>query len=245
MVAAPLSAALQEGRITGELKVDASRDVPAADMDFRVTNVKLGEFGRKDSQRPPPLDGPLQARISVKGRGSSIHELASNANGTVTAVLPHGALRSSLAELAGLDLRGLGLVAVGDKEDTGIRCGVASFELKNGIMAAQRLVVDTEPVLITGEGTINLDSEALDLQFQGRPKHPRLRLRSRLLVRGTLGQPSISIEAGKPAAQVAGAIALGTLLTPVAAMLAFVDAGLAKDTDCAALLAEAGSGEKK
>ena len=245
MVAAPLSAALQEGKVTGELKLDASRDVPAADLDFRVTNVKLGQFGRKDSQQPPPFDGPLQARITAKGHGSSIHELAANANGTVTGVLPHGALRSSLAELAGLDLRGLGLMAVGDKEDTGIRCGVASFEVKNGIMSAQRLVVDTQPVLISGEGTINLDSEVLDLRFQGRPKHPRLRVRSRLLVRGTLGHPSFSMEAGKPAAQVAGAIALGTLLTPVAAMLAFVDPGLAKDTDCAALLAEAGSEEKK
>jgi len=41
-----------------------------------------------------------------------------------------------------------------------------------------------------------------------------------------------------------GAIALGVLLTPVAAMLAFVDPGLAKDADCATLLAQARSGGK-
>jgi hypothetical protein len=34
------------------------------------------------------------------------------------------------------------------------------------------------------------------------------------------------------------------LLTPVAALLAFVDPGLAKDADCAALLAQARSGGK-
>lgn len=251
---APVSATLREGKITGGFKVDVSGDVPAADVDFRIANLKLSNFDRKDGQRsgegtddnpaPPPLDGPLQARITLKGHGSSIHQLAANANGTVTAVLPHGALRSSVAELVGFDLRGLGLMASGNKEDTGIRCGVASFDVKDGTLSAKTLVVDTEPVLITGEGTVNLDSEALDLQFQGRPKHPRFRVRALLLVRGTLGHPSFSMEAKQTAAQAGGAIALGMLLTPVAAILAFVDPGLAKDTDCAALLAEARSGGK-
>jgi AsmA family protein len=251
---APLSAALREGKITGELKFDATRDVPAAAMDLKVANLKLGQFGEhpqstgedadSDTRRPPPLDGALQARITLKARGNSIHELASNANGKVTAVLPHGAVRSSFAELAGFDLRGLGLMASGNKDDTGVRCGVASFDAQDGRLTAQSLVVDTERVLVTGEGSVDLGSETLDLRIQGRPKHPRLRLRGALLVRGTLGHPSFSIDAGKAAAQAGGAIALGVLLTPVAAMLAFVDPGLAKDADCAALLAEARSGGK-
>jgi uncharacterized protein involved in outer membrane biogenesis len=251
---APLSAALREGQMTGELKFDATRDVPAADVDVKVANLRLGQFAREGAQsagqntdgdaRPSPLDGPLQARITLKGHGNSIHELAATANGKVTAVLPHGALRSSWAELAGFDLRGLGLMAAGNQEDTGIRCGVASFDAQDGTLTAQSLVIDTEPVLITGEGTIDLGSETLDLRFQGRPKHPRLRVRAPLLVRGTLGHPSFRVDPKKPAAQAGGAIALGVLLSPVAAMLAFVDPGLAKDADCTALLAQARSGGK-
>ena len=252
---APLSAVLWDGKITGELKFDATREVPAAQVELRAANVKLGEFERERSRppgadnrsagadsgvdvRPPAVDGPLQARIKLKGHGNSIHELASNANGRVTAVLPHGALRASLAELAGFDLRSLGLMVTGNKEDTAIRCGVASFDAQDGKLTAQTPVIDTEPVLITGEGTIDLGSETLDLRFQGRPKHPRLRVRAPLLVRGTLAHPSFSIDPKKPAAQAGGAVALGMLLTPVAAVLAFVDPGLAKDADCAALLAQ-------
>ena len=249
LTAAPLSAGFRTGKITGQLQLDASREVPAAELDFKVANLKLGEVFRKagqhdDAGAPPPLDGPLHARITLKGRGSSIHALASHANGKVTAVLPHGALRSSLAELAGLDLRALGLFAAGSKDDTGIRCGLAGFDAKDGVLAAERLVIDTEPVLVTGAGTVDLRSETLDLKFQGRPKHPRLRVRAPLLVRGTFAQPTFSIQARQPIAQAGGAIALGMLLTPVAAMLAFVDPGLAKDTDCAVLLAEGGAGIK-
>jgi uncharacterized protein involved in outer membrane biogenesis len=248
IVVAPLSAALREGKITGELKFDATREVPEADVHVRAANLRLGQLAREKDPggeaNPPPVDGPLQARITLKGRGNSIHELASKANGRVTAVLPHGAVRSSLAELAGFDLRALGLMAAGNKEDTDIRCGVASFEAKDGLLSSQTLVIDTEPVLITGGGIIDLGSEGLDLRFEGRPKRPRLRVRAPLLVRGTLRHPSFSIDAKKPAAQAGGAIALGMLLSPVASILAFVDPGLAKDADCAALLAQARSGGK-
>jgi uncharacterized protein involved in outer membrane biogenesis len=242
----PVAATLREGKVSGGFKIDVTHDVPWADVDLRVAHMKLAQPSGNDgnADNPPPLDGPLQARIALKGRGNSLHELASNATGTVTAVLPHGAVRSSLAELAGFDLRGLGLMATGNKADTGIRCGVASFDVKDGTLTAQRLLVDTDPVLITGEGTIDLDSEALDLQLEGRPKHPRLRIRAPLLVRGTLKHPAFSTEAKKPMAQAGGAIALGVLLTPVAAMLAFVDPGLAKDSDCGALLAEVKAGGK-
>jgi AsmA family protein len=238
---APLSGIVRDGKISGGVKVDVTEDVPRADVDLRVAHMKLLTAS---NGKPPSVEGPLQGRIALQGKGKSLHDLASNATGTVTAVLPHGAMRSSLAELAGFDLRGLGLMASGNKEDTGIRCGVASFDVKDGTLTSQRLLLDTDPVLITGEGTIDLDSEGLDLQLIAHPKHPRLRVRAPLLVRGTIRHPSFSIEAKKPLAQAGGAIALGVLLTPVAAMLAFVDPGLAKDSDCGALLAEVRKGEK-
>lgn len=230
----PVSATVRDGKVTGGFKIDVTGNVPRADVDLRVTHMKLA----------PSIEGPLQGRIELHGKGNSLHDLAANATGTVTAVLPHGAMRSSLAELAGFDLRGLGLLATGNKEDTGIRCAVASFDVKNGTLTAQRLLVDTAPVLITGDGTIDMDSEALSLQMIGHPKHPRLRVRAPLLVRGTLRHPTFSTDATKSMAQAGGAIALGVLLTPIAAMLAFVDPGLAKDSDCGALLAEVRTGEK-
>ncbi len=44
---------------------------------------------------------------------------------------------------------------------------------------------------------------------------------------------------GHAMAQTAEAVALGIVLTPLASVPAFVDPGLAKDADCAALLAAA------
>ena len=106
---------------------------------------------------------------------------------------------------------------------------MAAFRAHAGTLTAQTLVMDTDPVLIDGEGTINMDTEGLDLLLRGHPKRVRLlRVRSPLRVRGTLLHPSIVPQAGSAVAQTAEAVALGVILTPLAAVLAFVDPGLAK-----------------
>ena len=163
----------------------------------------------------------MQAQILISGAGHSVHQVAASANGTVTVEVPHGQIRESFAELTGLDLRGLGLLLMKNKREVPLRCAFASFKVQGGTLIAQNVVADTEPVLITGEGQIHLDSEALDLQIRGYPKSLRfLRLRAPVLLRGTLGHPSIGVQSSKSA-------------------LVVVDPGKAKDLDCAAMLAGA------
>ena len=239
----PLSADLLDGKLAALVRVDATKEVPAVDVDLKFSDMQLALLEHK-SKGPAPMEGLMRARIKVTGQGSSMHQVAATANGTVTAVLPHGTVRDSFAELTGIDLGGLGLLMTKNMRETGVRCGVASFQARQGTLTAQSLVVDTDPVLITGGGDVHMDSEGLDLAFRGHPKHMRLvRVRSPILVRGTLTHPSIDLQVRNSIAQTAEAVALGVVLTPLAAVLAFVDPGLAKDADCSALLAEAHAGE--
>jgi uncharacterized protein involved in outer membrane biogenesis len=235
LVLAPLSADVLGGKLAAEARVDATTDSPVASLDLKLNDVQLAQLDRT-RPGPPPVEGLLRARVVLKGHGSSLHEAASNADGTVTAVLPSGTIRDSLAELSGIDLRGLGLLAAKNSQETGVRCGVASFQAHDGTLTAQSLVVDTDPVLITGEGAIHLDAESLDLTLRGHPKGLRLRLRSSVLIQGTLAQPTMGIQARPAVVQTVAAVALGVVLTPLASVLAFVDPGLTKDADCAALL---------
>src|SRR6185437_2562630 len=242
VVAAPLTGDLVRGRVNARVKIDASTDLPRADFDVKFADLQLGLLARNGAASPP-IEGLLRARLSGSGRGSSIHQVAASADGTVSAVLPHGTIRASLAELAGLDLRGLGLMAAKNTQATTVRCAVAAFRAHAGTLTAQTLVMDTDPVLIDGEGTINMDTEGLDLLLRGHPKRVRLlRVRSPLRVRGTLLHPSIVPQAGSAVAQTAEAVALGVILTPLAAVLAFVDPGLTKNADCAELIADAKPG---
>jgi len=214
-----LVADLYQGKLSGRLKLDATPEVPVAVAELNIVDLQIGLVNHKDT-RPPPFEGPLKIRISITGRGSSVHEVAASANGTVWALLQHGEMRDSFAELTGIDLRGLGLLLTKNKKDTAVRCAAAKFTARDGVLTAEELVVDTEGVLISGDGQIHLDSEALELTLIGHPKSLRLfELHSPVLLRGTLAHPRVDFEPGQ-------------------SKLAIIAPGKAKDADCAALLAE-------
>jgi len=220
-----LSGHLLGGEAQGRGKLDVNQDPALADVDLKLTGLELAQMRHKEGNTtpgtPPPIEGTLRARIRVSGRGNSIHEVAATSNGSVTAVVPHGTVRDSLAELAGMDLRALGLLMSKDKHDTALRCAIAIFKDHDGTLTAQAFVADTEPVLLTGSGQIQLDTETLDLALRGEPKSLRLfHWRSPILIKGTLLHPSIDVQAHK---------------------LEIVDTGKAKDADCDALMASVDS----
>jgi hypothetical protein len=149
-------------------------------------------------------------------------------------------MRHSLAEWAGVDvLSALSLNLSGDNSNTNLRCAVASFGAHDGVMTSQQMVIDTDPVRVDGSGSINLRDETLDLSLQGKPKHFQLvRLRAPITMKGPWAHPALGLQAGAAVAQGGIAAALG-VVNPFAAILAFIDPGLAKDANCGPLLADA------
>jgi uncharacterized protein involved in outer membrane biogenesis len=240
----PLAFQLPQGEFSGMVAVDAQGATPKTNIDMKLSNVDLAQFKPK-SGGEAPLEGQLLGRIKLQGSGTSVHKTAENADGDITLVIPKGEMREAFAELTGIDLaRGLGLILTKNERNTAVRCGVASFKAAGGQLTATTLIIDTTHILVTGQGDIKLKTEALDLSLRGQPKEARmLRLRTPITLRGSLLEPKIGVQPGKLAAQTGAAVALGALLTPVAAVLAFVDGGLAKDANCAALIGQAQQGK--
>jgi uncharacterized protein involved in outer membrane biogenesis len=236
----PLSFVLDAGKFSGSVTIDARKDVPESSIDMSIDNVDLSQF-KSAKEKQPPLQGSLIGRLKVHGSGASVHKLASTADGTVSVALPDGQMNEALAELTGIDVtKGLGLLLSQNQPNTQIRCGVIDFQAQKGTLASRSVFIDTTQVLITGRGSVNLGDENLDLSLQGDPKKVRFfRLRTPIILHGTLLNPSIGVKPQNLLAQAGVAAALGTLLTPFAAALAYIDPGLAKNKDCAAVIAEA------
>lgn len=239
----PFAFELPEGQLTGTARIDARKQVPQVHLDVRMKNIQLDQFKGKAANASPPLGGVMQARALIDGTGDSVHRVASNANGTFTLILPHGEMRAAFAELTGINVaKGIGLLLKGADDRAEIRCGVAQFAIQNGTMQAQTIVFDTQNVRINGHGDIRLGPEELDLSIKGEPKKVRLtRLRTPIEIRGHLLDPKIGVNVQATVKQGAIAAALGAVATPLAAILAFVDPGLAKDVNCSALLQSAES----
>jgi uncharacterized protein involved in outer membrane biogenesis len=157
----------------------------------------------------------------------------------MVAVIPSGEMRQAFAELTGINAaRALGLLLSGSQKQTGIRCAIAAFSVDQGKATAQPLVFDTDTVDVTGRGGFDFASEDLDLTLTGKSKKFDLvHVRAPITIRGTMGKPSFGLDAKSLAEQGGAAAALGVLATPVAALAAFIDPGLAKNQDCAKLMA--------
>jgi uncharacterized protein involved in outer membrane biogenesis len=239
----PFAFEMAQGRLSGQAKVDARKDIPAVHIDMRIKDIQLAQLKGKKAGASAPLDGLMEARGVIDGSGDSLHQVMADADGRFTLILPDGEITSAFAELTGIDVaKGLGLLLTKSDDKVPIRCGVAQFKIDHGLMNAENITFDTQDVLIKGSGNINLGSEELHLEIKGEPKKVRLtRLRTPIEVRGHLTDPSFGVNVASTLKQGAVAAALGVLATPVAAIIAFVDPGLAKDQNCAAMIAEADS----
>jgi AsmA family protein len=180
------------GNFVLHLDADANQTPAQTRIEMTLTGMQLAQMPHKVG--PSPYEGSLLLQIHVQGRGDSLHALAARADGNLSAWVLQGTIRASLAELTGVDLRGLGLTLTRSSRDVAVHCAAADFEIHSGVMQPKRFFIDSEPVFITGEGRVLLDPETLDLKLHGEPKRLRiLRIKAPVLVQGTLLQPKFSV----------------------------------------------------
>jgi uncharacterized protein involved in outer membrane biogenesis len=236
----PLVFSLPQGDVDARIRIDARADTPRDDIDVRVKNARLENLFR--GQKEPPVEGVVEGRAELHGVGDSVHKVASTASGTLAMAVSNGKIRQLFAEALGIDAtKALGLLIDKSKKDIGVRCALADFTANDGVLTARTLVLDTDTVLAKGSGDIDLGAETLNLTLEGKPKTFRLiRLKAPITLSGQFLSPHVGVKAGRVPMQAAEAVGLAVVATPVAAVLPFIDPGLAKNADCAGLLAEAG-----
>ncbi|MDB5476806.1 MAG: AsmA family rane protein [Phenylobacterium sp.] len=238
--AEPLSLDLPQGRVAGYIQLDARKTAPVTQIDLKLSNARLESLFPFKFQGGTPIAGTVVGRAQLTGTGDSVHKAFANADGRMMIVSPGGEIRQSIAELMGVDvIKGLGLLNSKSQQTTPIRCAVANFQARNGVLTASQMVFDTGPVLVTGGGQVDLGAERLAFRVQGHPKKFQLvRLMVPVNIEGPIRSPSLRIEKGQAVAQGGVAVALASVLSPLAALLPFVDPGLAKDANCAAMIHE-------
>ncbi len=235
----PIRFAFSGGTTTANVSIDARRQPVHTAYDLSMQGMKaeklVARLGLKDVAA-----GTVRARIKLEGDGNSIRKSLASSNGSVGVVMDGGRISLLAMEAAGLDIAE-GLAFLGKKEKTvPIRCLVGNFAVRNGVMDARTLVLDTTDTTVDGRGRISLKEERLDLRLEAHPKDVSpFSVRAPITLQGTFKAPEPGIDAAGPAARGAGAVALGVLLTPLASILAFIDPGGGEDSDCAALIRSA------
>lgn len=237
----PLSLGIGGGRIAGTTTLDGRAEVPGLRTNLEIRRIQLAQFF-KDTPFAQEMGGTITGRVQIAGQGKTVAGLLASADGKIGAAVDGGRI-SSLA-VKGLKtnvVEALGVALSGD-EPMRFNCLVTDLALQNGVVRTRALVLDTPETLVTGEGTIDLRNEALNLDVLGRSKEPQVfATHVPVLVRGTLGSPDIGVDATETVARGAAAVALGVVLTPLAAILPLIDPGTDEETHCGQLIQNARS----
>ena len=188
--------------------------------------------------------GQVNGDFELSGSGNSVGTMLGSSNGKMSAVVSGGQISRLLMEKAGLHVwEILTLSLTGDKQ-VKLRCVVADFDVKRGIMQTNALVFDTEVTTLFGSGSIDLQQEQFDLLLNQRTKTTSpLALRSPIYVRGNFAKPSVGVDKGQVALRAAGAVALGAI-NPLLALIPLVDSGPGADSDCGQLVHDAKASTK-
>lgn len=234
----PLSFGVAGGQLNGTILLDGRQDPIQARAQVRAKKIRLASLLPNAGLNSNSV-GQINGEFDLSGSGRSVGGMLATASGKVGLVVVGGEVSQLMMERIGLHLwEILGLKVTGDKL-VKLRCAVADFDAKLGVLNANALVFDTEVTTIIGTGSIDLGREELDLVLNQQTKNTSpLALRSPIHVRGSFARPDVTVDKGRVALRAFGAVALG-LVNPLLALLPLIDAGPGGDSDCAKLVRDA------
>ncbi|HEY3075504.1 MAG TPA: AsmA family protein [Burkholderiales bacterium] len=240
----PFEFGIAGGRIAGTIKMDGQQDPIAGNVYLRVKDLELPKFFPTIKEGQLSI-GDINGLIELAGRGDSVGELLGNANGKVGLYLDGGKISRFMMELVAMDIWGVARVKLKGDDSIDIRCAIADFGVKDGMMRTNAFVFDTQVVNVEGTGSVNLKSEEMDVTLNPHPKDRSVAsLNSPLYIRGTFGAPKVAPDWKRMGARGAGAVAMG-ILSPFLAVLPLMQEGKDKDSPCQQLIAEATKSAKQ
>lgn len=242
----PLNFDFAGGQVASKATLDGSSgEAVAATVEANARHIKLRQLLPKLPELKQATIGEINAAAKLSAKGNSVASLLAHANGEVKTLVNDGTVSKLLLEQLGLNIGNIVLTKLFGDKPVHLNCLAGDFGVRDGLARTRYFIADTDDATIHIHGAVNLANEKIDLTLKPDTKGMRIiSLRAPIYVRGTFKQPDVDIDKGVIAMRAGGAIALGALAAPAAALAPLISAGGDGDNRCAALLADARSKPK-
>ncbi|AYJ86644.1 AsmA family protein [Sphingomonas paeninsulae] len=238
----PLTFDMADGHLWSDISINARGAPVRTAYDIRLSPTPMGKLLARFGADQSGTTGTVKARIQMTGVGDSVRTSLASSNGRIAIIIPHGTFWTRNIQLAELDLGTYfqKLVMEKLKKPVEINCGLIAFTVRNGVAAADPILIDTTKNVIAGRGSFSFKDESLDLAFRGDGKKFSLfSAQSPIGVNGHFAKPGISVISEQLLGRAGVSVGLGLIASPLAAVLAFVDIGDAKSAQCGPILSGA------
>lgn len=207
-----------EGELTASLDLRPNAGQHVLGLNVTTNNLRLGALALEGQTREtiPPLD----LKIELGGVGVSMHEIMSSANGSIAGRQGTGQINLQAAGILFSDLvtsilRTLNPLAETETV-TNLECGVYEVSVVEGIASIEQLALQTEKLTIVSSGNVNFSTEDIDMTLRTKTREGLgVSLggvaNSFLKIGGTLGAPSLGVDAAGSVTTTGAAVATGGL----------------------------------
>jgi uncharacterized protein involved in outer membrane biogenesis len=202
----------------GNLAIKDDADLTHLGLDLKGKQLRLGLAAApgQDLATYPPID--LEARLS--GAGNTYHQLAVSLNGRIKAVSGKGQINNSSVNRLLSDVLYELFQALNPasktEPTTSVNCGVYIFDFAGGIAEIPSFVVQTDRLNIVSAGTVDLNTERINVDFSVRPRKG-IGLSASMITNpwiklgGTLASPAITVNPAGATISTGAAVATGGL----------------------------------
>ncbi|WP_419808622.1 AsmA family protein [Sphingomonas sp.] len=233
LVLSPVRVAMDGGFVSSDVLVDSRRLPVVARYDIRLSPTPMGRLLPGWGVAPAGTTAMARGRILLTGRGMSVRETLATATGRIALVLPAGQVRVARASGSALDLDGLDAAIFGENgESAAINCGAIAFTVRDGVGTTDPLLIDTAAHVLSGQGSIDLREERLDLRLAAGSKSFSLFGRPNpVTIGGTWRDPVVAREP-TPWLRPATLLGLEFSVPDLHALFRFVDPGGTQPAAC-------------
>ncbi len=237
----PLNFDFAGGQVASKATLDGSSgEAVAATLDATARHIKLKQLLPKLPELKQATIGEINADAKLTAKGNSVATMLAHSNGELKTLVNDGTVSKLLLEQMGLNIGNIVLTKLFGDKPVHLNCLAGDFGVRDGLAQTRYFIADTEDATVRISGAVNLASEKIDLTLKPETKGLRIiSLRAPIYVRGSLKQPDVDIDKGVIAMRAGGALALGAIAAPAAALAPLISAGGEGDNQCAALLAAA------
>ncbi len=218
---APLALGIAGGKVSGSVSFASTH---AVSLQFYLSDIDPSALLLVEKGQQALIKGaPINADITLNGKGKSLAEIMAHADGLLLLELGEGRIQSQALRLIGGDL----LMNLANTVNpfakkmnyNELKCGVVHFRIQDGEMRSRNgIAFETDHMNIISSGTVNLANEEIDLSINTETREG-LGLNVTNMVNvvklgGTLAEPGMAVDAvktGMVAARTAGAIVSGGL----------------------------------
>lgn len=227
MTVEPLQVGLGGGQVSASWVMDARQEALEGNLQLAIEQVNLQALLDEAGLPEVAQDtlGVIGGRGDFRYRGRSLHEVMAGLDGELELAMAQGWLDIIAAELLPLNVANALLAALTDEEQVQLECSYVQLVAERGVADLAQFFMATEIAHFTGAGAINLETERLDMAFEGHNRDLTLFTgNSPVQLQGPLREPEVNVVTSELLAR--GALsALGAIVAPPLAILPWVDPG--------------------